>query len=167
MAFFPPWSNILFIVKRVAVVAQSRPTLCDPVDCSTPGFPVFPCLPELAHMCVHWFSDAIQPSHFLSPPSPPALSLSQPQGLFQWVSSSRQVAKVLEHQFQQQFFSWFRVDFYSSCRYAPLLLATASVKRQTSCIPGPALKATHSKVHVSNSWGLSSLCSAPYSRCSL
>ena len=63
--------------------------------------------------------------------------------------------------------SWFRVDFYSSCRYAPLLLATASVKRQTSCIPGPALKATHSKVHVSNSWGLSSLCSAPYSRCSL
>ena len=60
-----------------------------------------------------------------------------------------------------------RLIFYSSWRYAPLLLATASVKRQTSCMPGPALKATHSKVRVSNSWGLSSLCSAPYSRCSL
>ena len=81
---------------------------------------------------------------------------------------SHQVAKVLEHQLQQQSFQWiFRVDFYSSCRYAPFLSAAASVKRQTSCMPGPALKATRSKVHVPNSWVLSSLCIASYSRCSL
>ena len=63
--------------------AQSCPTLCDPMDCSTPGFPVLHHLPELAQTHVHSVSDAIQPSHPLSPPSPPAFSLSQHQGLFQ------------------------------------------------------------------------------------
>ena len=79
-------------------VAQSCLTLCDPVDCSTPGFPVHHQLPELAQTCVHWVSDAIQRPHPLLSPSPPALNLSQPQGLFQWVSSSHQVAKVLDGQ---------------------------------------------------------------------
>ena len=89
---------------------QSCPTLCCPVDCITPGFPVLHYLPELAHTHAHRVGDAIQPSHPLLPPSPPALSLSQQQGLFQWVSSSHQVAKVLE--FQHQSFQWiFRVDF--------------------------------------------------------
>ena len=55
---------------------------CDPMDCSTPGFPVLCCLPEFAHTHVHW---VVQPSYSLSPPSPPALSLSLHQGLFQWV----------------------------------------------------------------------------------
>ena len=73
--------------------------LCDPMDCSTPGFPVLYCLPEFAQTHVHWVNDAIQPSHLL-PPSLPALSLSQHQGLFQWVSCSHQVAKVLELQHQ-------------------------------------------------------------------
>ena len=73
-------------------VAQSRPTLCDPMDCSTPGFPVLHHLPELAQIHVYWVIDAIQPSHPLLPPSPPALNLSQHQGLFQWVSSSHQMA---------------------------------------------------------------------------
>ena len=59
---------------------------CDPMDYSMPGFPVHHQLPELAQTHVHWISDAIQPSHPLSPPFPPALSLSQHQGLFQWVS---------------------------------------------------------------------------------
>ena len=63
-------------------VAQSGPTLCDPMDCSTPGFPVHQQLPELAQTHVHQVSDAVQPSHPLSP-SPPALNLSQHQGLFQ------------------------------------------------------------------------------------
>ena len=76
-------------------VAQSCPTLCDPVDCSTPGFPVLHHLPELAQTHVHGVS-AIQPSHPLSSPSPPAFNLSQHQGLFQWISSLHQVAKVLE-----------------------------------------------------------------------
>ena len=66
------------------------------MDCSTPGFPVFHHLPELAQTHVHWVGDAIQPSHPLSPPSPPAFNLSQHQGLFQWVGSLHQMAKVLE-----------------------------------------------------------------------
>ena len=65
------------------------------MDCSMPGFPVHHQLPELAQTHVHWVSDAIQPSHSVSSPSPPAFNLSQCQGLFQWVSSSHQVAKGL------------------------------------------------------------------------
>ena len=69
-------------------VAQSCPTPYDPMDCSTPGFPVHHQLQELAQTHVHWVGDAIQPSHPLSPPYPPAPNPSQHQGLFQWVSSS-------------------------------------------------------------------------------
>ena len=93
-------------------VAQSCPTLCDPMDCSTPGFPVHHQLLELAQTHVYRIGDAIQPSHPLSSPSPPAFNLSQHQGLFKWVSSSCQVAKVLERQLQHQSFQWiFRTDF--------------------------------------------------------
>ena len=82
------------------------------MDCSTPGFPVLHHLPELAQTHVHRVGDAIQASHPLSSPSPPALSLSQHQGLFQWVSSSHQVAKILEFQLQLQSFQWiFRTNF--------------------------------------------------------
>ena len=87
-------------------VAQSCPTPCNPMDCSTPGFPVLHYLPEFAQTHVHWVDDVIQPSHPLSPLSPPALNLSQHQGLLQWVSSSHQVAKVLEFQLQHQSFQW-------------------------------------------------------------
>ena len=92
-------------------VAQSCPTSCDPVDCSMPGFPVLHYLPEFAQTHVHWVSDAIQPSHLLSSPSPSSFNLSQHQGLFKWVSSSsHQVAKVLG--LKHQSFQWiFRVDF--------------------------------------------------------
>ena len=69
-------------------VAQLCPTLCDPMDCRMPGFPVLHYLTEFAQAHVYWVSDTIQPSHPLSYPSPPAFSLSQDQGLFQWVSSS-------------------------------------------------------------------------------
>ena len=79
-------------------VAQSCPTLCDPMDCSTPGLPVHHQLPESTQTHVYRVGDAIQPSHPLSSPSPPAFNLSQHQGLFKWVSSSHQVAKVLEFQ---------------------------------------------------------------------
>ena len=75
---------------------QSCSTLCDPMDCSMPGFPVHHQLPEVAQIYVHRVSDAIQPSHPLPPPSPFAFNLSQHQGLFKWVSSSHQVVKVLE-----------------------------------------------------------------------
>ena len=80
-------------------VTKSCLTLCNPMDCSTPGLPVHHQLLELAQTHVHWVSDAIQPSHPLSSPSP-AFNLSQHQGLFQWVSSSHQVAKVMELQHQ-------------------------------------------------------------------
>ena len=78
-------------------VTKSCSTLCDPMDHSTPDFPVH-YLPEFAQIHVHWVSDVIQPSWSLSSPSSPALNLSQHQGLFQWVNSSHEVAKVLELQ---------------------------------------------------------------------
>ena len=77
-------------------VTQSCPTLCDPMDCSTAGFFIHHQLLELAQTHVHWVSDDIHSSHSLSSPSPPAFNLAQYQGLFQWVSSLHQVAKVLE-----------------------------------------------------------------------
>ena len=93
-------------------VAQSCLTLCDSMDCSTPGFPVHHHLPELAQIHVHWVSDAIQVSCPLLSPSP-AFNLSQHQDLFWQVCSSHQVAKVLEFQLQHQFFQWiFRTDFF-------------------------------------------------------
>ena len=86
-------------------------TLWDRMDCSTPGLSVHHHLPEFTQTHIHWVSDDIQPSHPLSSPSPPALNPSQHQGLLQWVSSSHQVAKVLELQLQHQSFQWiFRTD---------------------------------------------------------
>ena len=76
------------------------------MGCSTPGFPVHHQLLQLTQTHVHQVSDATQPSHPLSPPSLPAFNLSQHQGLFQWVSSSHHVAKVLELQLQHQSFQW-------------------------------------------------------------
>ena len=87
-------------------VAQSRPTLWDPVNRSTPGLPVHHQLPEFTQTHAHRVGDAIQPSHPLSPPPPPAPNPSQHQGLFQWVNSSHQVAKILEFQLQHQSFEW-------------------------------------------------------------
>ena len=79
-------------------VAQSCPTLFDSMDCSIPSLPVHHQLPEFTQTYVHWVSDTIQPSHPLSSPSPPAFNLSLHQGLFKWVSSLYQVAKILELQ---------------------------------------------------------------------
>ena len=91
---------------------QLCPTLCDPMNHSTPGLPVHRQLPEFTQTHVHWVGDAIQPSHPLSSPSPSTFNLSQHQGLFQCVCSSHQVAKVLEFQLQHQSFQWiFRTDF--------------------------------------------------------
>ena len=85
-------------------VAQLCPTLFDPMNCSTPGFPVHHQLLGLTQTHIHWVSDAIQPSHPLSSPSPPAPNPSQHQSLFQWVNSSHEVAKVLEFQLQHHSF---------------------------------------------------------------
>ena len=105
------WKKMWYIYTmeysvQFSSVAQSCPTLCDPMNCSTPGLPVHHQLPEFTHTHAHRVSDAIQPSHPLSSPSPPAPNPSQHQGLFQWLNSSHQVAKVLEFQLQQQSFQW-------------------------------------------------------------
>ena len=76
-------------------VTQSSPTICDPMNHGMPGFSVHHQLPEFTQTHVHWVGDAIQPSHPLSSPSPPALNLSQHQGIFKWVSSLHQVAKSI------------------------------------------------------------------------
>ena len=107
----------ILLILQLSSVTQSCPTLCNPMDCSMPGLPIHHQLPEFTQTHDHWGGDAIQPSHPLSSPSPPALNLSQHQGLFQWVSSSHQVAKVLEFQLQHQSFQWifrtisFRIDW--------------------------------------------------------
>ena len=87
-------------------VTQSCPTFCNPMDCSMPGLPVHHQLLEFIQTHVHQVGDAIQPSHPLSSPSPPAFNLSQHQGLFQWINSLHEVAKVLEFQLQYQSFQW-------------------------------------------------------------
>ena len=92
-------------------VIQSCAALWNPMDCNTSELPVDHQLPEFTQNHAHWVSDVIQPSHPLLSPSP-SLSLSQHQGLCKWVSSSHQVAKVLEFQLQHQSFQWiFRTDF--------------------------------------------------------
>ena len=97
----PPGKPIQF-----SSVAQSCLTLCDPMNRSMPGLPVHQQLPEFSQTYVRRVSDGIQPSHPLLSPSPPAPSPSQHQGLFQWVSSSHEVAKGLEFQPQHQSFQW-------------------------------------------------------------
>ena len=94
------------LTVQFSSVAQSCPTLRDPMNRSTPGLSVPHQLLEFTQTHVHRVSDAIQPSHPLSSPSPPVFSLSQHWGLFQWVSSSHRVAKVLEFQLQHQSFEW-------------------------------------------------------------
>ena len=88
------------------LVAKTRPTLSDPMDCTTPGSSVLHRLPEFDQTHVPRVGDAVQPSHSLSPLSPPTFSLSQHQGLSQRVNSLDQVAKVLELQLQHQSFQW-------------------------------------------------------------
>ena len=93
-------------IHQFSSVAQSCSTLCDPMNHSTPGLPVHHQLPEFTQTHVYWVGDAIQPSHPLSSPSPPAPNPSQHQSLFQWVNSSHKVAKVLEFQLWHQSFQW-------------------------------------------------------------
>ena len=92
------WIKSWYLSVQFSSVAQSCPTLCDPMNCSTPGLPVHHQLREFTQTHVHRFRDAIQPSHPLLSPSTPAPNPSQHQSLFQWVNSSHEVAKALEFQ---------------------------------------------------------------------
>ena len=100
MDSYSDFQCITYTTVQFSSVSQLSLTLCDPINCSMPGLPVQHQLPEYTQTHVHWVGDAIQPSH------PPAFNPSQHQGLFQWVSSSHQVAKLLEFQLQHQSFQW-------------------------------------------------------------
>ena len=109
--FFIIWATreVLFVSVQFSSVQSLNCvwlTLCDPLNCSTPGLPVHHQLPEFTQTHVHRVGDAIQPSHPLSSPSPPAPNPSQHQGLFQWVNSSHEVAKVLEFQLPMNTQDW-------------------------------------------------------------
>ena len=122
-------------------VTQLSPTLCDTLDCSTPGLPVHRQLPEFTQTHIHWVGDAIQPSHALSSPSLPAFNLSQHQALFKWVSSSHQVAKLLELQFQHQSFQRiFRIYFLWNW----LVWSTCSPRDSQESSPTPQFKSINS-----------------------
>ena len=97
-------SKLLISSVQFSSLAQSCPTLCDPMNRSTPGLPVHHQLPEFTQTHIHRVRDAIQPSHPLSSPSSPAPNPSQHQSLFQWVNSSHEVAKVLEFYLQHHSF---------------------------------------------------------------
>ena len=118
MNSFPGFVKVIIFVEYISSVqfssvTQSCPSLRDPMDFSMPGLPTHHQLLKFTQTRVHWVGDAIQPSHPLSSPSPSAFNLSQHYGLFKWVSSSHQVAKVLEFQLQHQAFQWiFRTDFF-------------------------------------------------------
>ena len=121
------YPNELF---QFSSVSQSCPILCHPVDCSTPGFPVYHQLLELVQTHVHRVCDAIQPSHPLSSPSLPAFNLSQHQGLFQRVNTSHEVAKVLEFQLQHQSFQWTpRTGLVANYYWTPTQLLPSTVEK--------------------------------------
>ena len=118
---------------------QSCPTLCDPMNRSTPGLPVHHQLPEFTQ--IHWVGDAIQLSHPLSSPSPPAFNLSQHHGLFKWASSLLLMAKVLEFQLQHQSFQWiFRTDFLKG----GLLGSPCCPRDSQECYSTPQFKSINS-----------------------
>ena len=124
-------------------VPQSCPALCNPMDCSMPDFSALHHLLELAQTHVHWVSDAIRPSHPLLSSSPPASNLAQHQGLFHWVSSTHEVAKVLEFQLQHQPFKWiFRTDLL----YDGLVGAPSSPRDSQQFFPTPHFKSINASV---------------------
>ena len=155
------------------------------MDCSTPGLPVHHQFPESTQTYVHWVGDAIHPSHPLSSPSPPALNLSQHQGLFKWVSSLHQVAKVLELQLQHQSFQWtptkkiylflnqsMAVRLGSLRLFGPTILAdfssancqAASSNREMEWILGSEPKCPSSQTVTSQNYTFENLCNQNFFR---
>ena len=134
-------THIDIYIYQFSSVAQSCPTLCDPMNCSTPGLPVHHQLPEFTQGHVDRVSDAIQPSHPLSSPSP-GPNPSQHQSLFQRVSSSHEVAKVLEFQLQHHSFQRTpRADLQSGLVGSP-----CSPRDSQESSPTPQFKSVNSLV---------------------
>ena len=139
--------QFLFSSVQFSSISQSCPTLCNPMDCSTPGLPVHHQLPEFTQTHVHWVGDAIQPPHPLLSPSPPTFNLSQHQGLFQWVISFHEVAKVLEFQLQHQSFRIELVGSSCSPRHSQESSPTSQFKSFSSSVLSflysPTLRTIH------------------------
>ena len=129
---------------KFSSVTQSCLNICDPMNCSTPDLPVHHQLPEFTQTQVHRVGDAIQPSHPLSSPFPPAPNPSQPQSLFQWVNSSHEVAKILEFQLQHH-------SFQRTCRtdllQNGLVGSPCSPRDSQESSPTPQFKSINSSVH--------------------
>ena len=106
------------MMKHGGLVTKSCPTLCDPMDCSTPGFPVPHYLLEFDQVRVHWIRDAIQPSHPLLPSSPFALNLSQHQGLFQRISCPLQICKWMNEWMDGMVRCWSNLPYDVTCDIA-------------------------------------------------
>ena len=122
-------------------VTQLCPITCNPMDCSMPGLPVHHQLLKFTQTHVHWVGDAIQPSHPLSSPSPPAFNILQHEGLFKWVTFSHQVTKLLEFQLQHQSFQWiFRTDLLQD----GLVGSPCSPRDSQESFPTPQFKSTNS-----------------------
>ena len=133
----------MLYVFSLSSVAQPCLTLCNLMDCSTPSFPVYHQLPEFTQTHVHWFGDAIQPSHPLLSPSPPTFNLSRHQSLFKWVTSLHHMAKGLEFQLQHQSFQWiFRTDFLED----ELVGSPCSPRDSQESSPTPQFKSINSSV---------------------
>ena len=136
-----PFSNLRINSVQFSSVAQSCPTLCDLMNCSTPGLPIHQQLLEFIQTLVHRVGDAIQPSHPLSSLSPPAPNSSQHQSLFQWVNSSHEVAKVLEFQLQHHSFQrTSRADLLQN----GLVGSPCSPRNSQESSPTPHFKTIHS-----------------------
>ena len=130
-------------MTQLSSVTQSCLTLCNTMNHSMPGLPVHHQLPESTQTHVHGVSDAIQLSHPLSSPSPPALNLSQHQGLFKWVSSLHHMAKVLKFQLQHQSYQWTpRTDLL----YDGLVGSPCSPRDSQQSYPTPQFESINSLV---------------------
>ena len=135
--------SIYFSSVQFSSVTQSCPTLCNPMNHSMPRLPVHHQLLEFTQTHIHWVGDAIQPSYPLSSPSPPAPNPSQHQGLFQWVNSSHEVAKVLDFQLQVQSFQWtLRTDLLQDGRVG----SPCSPRDSQESSPTPQFKSINSLV---------------------
>ena len=136
-------------MSHFSSVTQSCPTLCDAMDCSLPGLPVHYQLPEFTQIHVHWVGDAIQLFYPLSSPSPPAFNLSQHQGLFKWVSSSHQVAKVLEFHstsvLPMNIQDWFPLGWTGYISFSPRDSQESSPTPQLKSISSLALSFLYSR----------------------
>ena len=135
--------NSTYVSVRFSSVTQSCLTLCDSINPSTPGLPVHHQLLEFTQTHVHWIGVAIQPFHPLSSPSPPVPNPSQHQGLFQWVNSSHEAAKVLAFQLQHHSFQWTsRTDLL----YDGLVGSPCSPRDSQESSPTPHFKSINSSV---------------------